>query len=286
MEIKTLESLPLSAIAETFNKSFSDYSLPISYTDEQFKNKVIAEGIDLRFSSGAFINNELVGFILNGIDTINGSKLVFNAGTGVVPQQRGKFIVGKLYDYILPVLAEQGFRYHQLEVVEGNEKAEKIYAGKGFSRTRKLTAFKGIVKSAGKNDVTVTVVPSLNWAEAESFWNVKPTWQNNTQCILRAPLMHKILKAEVDGVFAGYAVADVSSGRLKQFAVKKEYRRRGIGTALFKHAANERDEVSFINFDVSDAGSLAFFKALGLEPVVNLYEMTMQHTEVENTTFV
>lgn len=277
MEIKTLESIPLSAIAETFNKSFSDYSIPIRYTDELFKNKIVSEGIDLGHSPGAFVNDELAGFILHGLDTINGVKRVFNAGTGVVPHHRGKFIVSKLYDHIFPVLEKQGYKHHQLEVFEGNEKAEKIYVAKGFVRTRELTAFKGTVKAAARNEVTVSQVQSLDWTEAESFWNVKPTWQNYTQCIVRAPQLHKILKAEVDGAFAGYAVVETTGGRLKQFAVKEGFRRRGVGTALFQHAANEKGEASFINYDVNDTGSLEFFKAIGLVPVVTLYEMAMEY---------
>src|SRR5690606_30907384 len=122
MEIKTLESIPLSVIAETFNKSFSDYSIPISYTNENFEKKVLSEGIDLKYSPGAFIDGELVGFILHGLDEINGVLRVFNAGTGVVPYHRGKFIIGKLYDYILPVLEKQGYKHHQLEVLEENAK--------------------------------------------------------------------------------------------------------------------------------------------------------------------
>lgn len=285
MEIITLQNTPLPVIAKTFNESFADYNIPIRYSDKQFENKILSEGINLNYSPGAFINGKLAGFILNGIDIIRNVKQVFNAGTGVVPQHRGKFIVGELYDFILPVLAQLGYKYHLLEVVEGNEKAERIYAGKGFSRTRKLTAFKGIVSPAAGNNVAITEVPALDWAEAESFWNVKPTWQNNIQCILRAPQLHKIYKAEMDGVFAGYVVADINSGRLKQFAVKEDYRRRGIGTSLLKYAANEKGEVSFINFDVSDTGSLDFFKAVGLVPVVNLYEMAMQYTKTENSTF-
>jgi ribosomal protein S18 acetylase RimI-like enzyme len=277
MEIKTLEGMPLLSIAKTFNKAFSDYSIPISYTDENFENKIISEGIDLTYSPGAFVDGELVGFILHGLDKISGELKVFNAGTGVVPVHRGKRVVDKLYDYILPILAEKGYYQHQLEVLESNEKAEKIYEAKGFKRVRTVNAYKGIIIPKNYSGFNIRKVTSLNWAEAESFWNVQPTWQNYTQCILRAPHLHKIIEAEINGNFAGYAVTDITSGRLKQFAVKPEFRRRGIGSALFSSAANEKGEVSFINFDESDKGSIAFFELLGLKPLISLYEMEMQY---------
>jgi ribosomal protein S18 acetylase RimI-like enzyme len=277
MEIKTLESLPLPSIAKTFNEAFSDYNIPISYTDENFENKILSEGIDLKYSPGAFVNGELVGFILHGLDKIKGQLKVFNAGTGVVPEYRGKRILDKLYDFMSPILAEKGYYHHQLEVLESNSKAEKIYVAKGFTRTRKVTAFKGVVAPVDNRNVSIKEVTTLNWPEAESFWNMQPTWQNYTQCILRAPSLHKIFVAEVDGTFAGYAVADSTNGRLKQFAVKGEFRRRGIGKALFTHAANEKGEVSFINFDESDKQSLAFFESVGLKPIISLYEMEMQY---------
>jgi len=275
MEIRTLEGLPLSSIAETFNLAFSDYSIPLKLTTESFENKVKAENIDLRYSPGALIDGKLTGFILNGLDEVNGELKVFNAGTGVVPEHRGKRIIDSLYGYILPILAEQGYRQHQLEVIVGNDKAEKIYSRTGFKRVRKVTAFKSVVTSIPANSFSIEEVDSLDWAVAESFWNTQPTWQNNTQCLKRTLHNHRLLMATMEGEFAGYAAVDTTSGRLKQFAVKPAHRRKGIGRALFSMSANAKGEVSFTNFDESDAESMAAFKAMGFEPTVELYEMTL-----------
>lgn len=276
MEIRTLESVSLLSIAEAFNSAFSDYSIAIHYSDEDFENKVIAENIDLKYSPAAFIDGRIAGFILHGLDEIDGQLHIFNAGTGVIPQHRGKRIVEQLYNHILPMLAAKGYRHHQLEVLENNDKAEKIYTKTGFTRKRKVTSFKGNVSNI-QSGIKIEEAESMDWDKAETFWNIEPTWQNNTQCIKRTLSRHKIFTAAIDNEFAGYAIVDRVSGRLKQFAVKQEYRRRGIGKALFSYTANEKGEVSFINFDESDTESTAFFKALGLVPFIVLYEMVFVH---------
>ena len=277
MEIKTLEGIPLPSIAKVFNEAFSDYSITVQYSDTNFGYKILSEGIDLKSSPAAFIDGQLAGFILHGLDTINGQLRVFNAGTGVVPMHRGKRIVEQLYNFIFPVLAAQGYRHHQLEVLAGNSKAEKIYLKAGFTRSRKVVAYKGAVEKREYKDVRIDEVATLDWDVARTFWNVEPTWQNNIHCIQRAAGNHIIVQATVEKKFAGYAVVDKISGRIRQFAVKQEMRKKGLGRALLSCAANEKGEVSFTNYPVSDSESVSAFTALGLVPVVELYEMTFVH---------
>lgn len=275
MEIKTLQELSLSALTTAFNSGFSGYAIPFQFTEENFERKIIAENIVTEYSVGAFVNGELIAFIFHGLEDDEGQKRVFNAGTGVVPEYRGQRIVEKLYNYILPVLKHKGYSHHQLEVLDGNDKAEKIYAKMGFLRHRHVISFSGIVAPHGVTDVDIKSVSSLDWAVAKTFCDVQPTWQNSFNAILRTLNSHILVAAYYQDHFAGFAVYDSATGRLRQFGVKKEYRRKGIGRSLFAYISNAASQVSFTNYDMNDTNGITFFTSLGLEPSNELIEMRL-----------
>lgn len=273
MEIKSLKGIDISSIVEAFNKSFSDYVIKLSFNEETFQRKIDVENIKLEYSPAAFVDGEIVGFILNGLDEINGVKTVFNGGTGVVPEHRGQRIVQKLYDYILPILKEEGYRHHQLEVFAGNDKAEKSYENVGFSRVKEIAAFKGTVAEYAADGIVLKEVKEIDWDIANSFFDMEPTWQNNIACILRAIDKLKIVAAYKNDDFVGYVVFDPITKRIKQFAVKKSERNNGIGKTLFSYVNNVLGEVNFAYYDRNDTNAMAFFKKVGLQQYFESYEM-------------
>lgn len=275
INFKTLESTAIPEILEVFNSAFSDYAIPMKLEEAFFYRKLFTEGVSLAFSAGAYDGDELVGFILHGLDEFNGEKRVFNAATGVVPSHRGQRLAEQMYNYILPVLKEQGYRHHQLEVLEGNTKAEKTYFKIGFRRSRDVVGYEGIVALQTTTEVEINESEYLDWIGVQSFWDVQPAWQNQTPTVQRAMGKQKILTAYIEGALAGYLVYDTFNGRTKQFAVKHEYRRKGVGTSLLAHVTQDLGKVNFINYDDTDEGAKAFFNALGLKPTYRLLEMTL-----------
>lgn len=275
MEITTLGAISTSSMVTAFNKAFSDYAINFSYTDESFRAKIIAENIIPEYSVGAFADGELIAFILHGLDEIDGQKRVFNAGTGVVPEYRNQRIIQQLYDYILPVLKNKGYRHHQLEVLDGNDKAEKIYANAGFKRHRKVLAYSGNVVPYSAKGVELKAVASIDWDAAKSFCDTEPTWQNSFHAIQRTIDNYSILAAFKGSAFVGFAIFDKASGRLRQFGVKKEERQRGIGRALFAYVSQKSGQVSFSNYDMNDTVAASFFINLGLKPTYELIEMRL-----------
>lgn len=279
MEIRLLRGVPVPQILEVFNSAFSDYTIPMKLDLETFEWKVMVEGIDYASSAGAFKDGRLVGFILHGLDEFNGHKRVFNAATGVIPFERGQRLVDKMYSYILPVLKSKGYTHHQLEVLDGNIKAEKAYITTGFSHSRDVVGYKGAINTKLNNkDITITEVENLDWSLAQSFWDVQPAYQNHTNTVIRGMKRQKIVTALVNEFLAGYAVYDIKNNRIKQFAVNPNFRRKGVGTALFAYISYMAGEVHFINYDDNDKGAQAFFSAIGLQPAYRLHEMTLVYS--------
>lgn len=278
MELRTLAGISSQEISECFNEAFSDYAVPLHLSPQQLQNKMINDGVDLSLSAGAFENGRLTGFILNGIGNLQNIKSAYNAGTGVIPEQRGQRLTRQLYEFIIPKLEDREIRQCVLEVITTNKPAIFTYQKVGFDIVRELNCFKGTPKT-GKRITSTSIgeILSPNWEKFTSFWEWSPTWQNSKEAIERSWEKLRSITIEKDGSTVGYLIYDPSSGKVNQFAVKKEFRNQGFGTLLFSELTQRlQKEISIINIDYSDLHTLSFLKSIGLKPYINQYEMKME----------
>lgn len=270
----------LSSITEAFNEAFSDYVIPLRFTDEGMAGKIRGEGISLRHSVGAFHNSRLVGFILHAVEERNGEPVIYNAGTGVLPAFRGKGITGQLYGYSLSLLAEEGIRRHLLEVIDSNGTAKKIYEAVGFRTVRKLVAYRSTAPVG--HALPADIRPIVNLPSEAAFFSTTPSWQNSTASLLRDREGHQLAGAFDKDILVGYAAFVAATGRIKQMAVHGDYRRKGIGRTLLQHLQQQSPEgrLTVTNLDEAYEPANRFFRALGFQPILGLYEMAMQVSRV------
>jgi ribosomal protein S18 acetylase RimI-like enzyme len=83
--------------------------------------------VNYHYSFGVFDASRLVAFIIQGMDIHDGQLTAFNTGTGVLPAYRGQKLVDRLYDHAIPRLKERGIQKCQLEVIQENERAIRVY---------------------------------------------------------------------------------------------------------------------------------------------------------------
>lgn len=272
MEINTLDGVTTAEIAGTFNAAFSDYVVPLTLSEADVGSKIQLENIVLRCSAGAFSDGKLVGFILIGTDGI----VAYNAGTGVLHGCRGQNLTRRMYDFLLPRLAEKGIAQHRLEVIVENLKAIRVYEQIGFTTTRKVTCFKGKVAPARSHGAAIRPIEFSDITNPERFWDFIPTYQNASDVVLRMPQLHRTFGAFDGDLLVGYIVFATASLRIKQFGVAENYRRKGIGQQLFEHVqqADWSKDVSLINVDDA-SGSIEFLKSIGLTQTVSQLEMQL-----------
>ncbi len=72
MEIRILTNTPLRELCDCYNEAFSDYVLPFKLTDSAMAELMLVRRVRLEVSVGAFIDNQLIAFILMGTDVIDG----------------------------------------------------------------------------------------------------------------------------------------------------------------------------------------------------------------------
>ena len=277
MEFKTLANNSVEELLSVFNLSFSDYIVPFHLTKEVLITKISSEKIDFNISAGAFEDDQLVGFILQAEKEEAGQKIIYNGGTGVIPESRGKGLVRKMYDFIIPLLKERNADILLLEVIEGNQAAIRAYENLGFTIVRKLNCFNGNINSEkGNTTVTIKELTAFQWDKFVSFWDIEPSWQGSV-FILEDMLKDCVmLGAFRDEILVGYIIYNPASRKIYQIAVDKNYRNQGIGTRLFDgiKEINNGQTIAFNNVHDTSENTYTFLeKTIGLNNWLSQFEM-------------
>jgi ribosomal protein S18 acetylase RimI-like enzyme len=283
MEYKVLESESWETIHDSFDKAFSDYTVEMHVPFEKFQMIMLRNGVDLRYSMGLYDGEKLVGFIVNGTGVWNGLHTVYDSGTGILREYRGKKYSTALFSRLKDLLSETDFSQYLLEVIQTNIPAYNLYIHEGFTMTRELQCFKAEkegmcldVKSTC--NVQFKTLSVMDWDVVTTFWNASPSWQNSVQAIDRVSSHFEKVAVYADDTLVGYGVFGRESGELVHIAVRKDYRRKGIGTALVKEisARTQSEGLRIVNVDHDDRETTDFLRNRGFENDVNQYEMVLQ----------
>ncbi|MFT3681490.1 MAG: GNAT family N-acetyltransferase [Ferruginibacter sp.] len=275
MIFKTLKDIPVNVLLESFNLSFSDYLVPFHLSKEQLENKMASENIRPEFSSGAFDNEKLIGFILHGYDVVNNIKTVYNGGTGVIPSQRGHKLTSKLYQFIIPLLQREDIKKVQLEVIKENTAALKVYENTGFHVERNLNCYRGKIEIKSRpTGFEIKPLTVYDWEELQNFWDWQPAWQNSATAVSNLKETNTAAGAYKNNQLVGYIIYNPVTKRIQHFAVQKDHRNKGIGRQLFEYIAlQNNNELTLINIDGNAKDTNDFLAAIGLKTFITQYEM-------------
>lgn len=277
LQLSTLENVNLPELVEVFNAAFADYFVKIRFTEQSLTEKITAENIFLEKSVGVFADGKLAGFILIGIDDFDGNKTAYNSGTGVRPEFRGNNLSAQMYDFILPQLESEGIYSHLLEVIVQNHPAIRVYEKAGFRKTRVLGCFKGSINSPEINkNIEINILDEIDRELFSQFGDTLPSWQNSIPAIERTLNLHRTAGAFDGENLVGYIVY-TESGRIKQLAVKKDFRHQGIARTLFAFVkSNLNDpEILITNIDEDSPGIISFLEKIGLNLFLEQFEMRL-----------
>ena len=273
MQITTLESTSLKELTDCFNLAFSDYVVPMQFSEEEIEEHNIQRGVDLNVSVGDFEDGKLVGLVFTGI---NGTKS-YNGGTGVIPAMRGKSITRKLYEYLLPLLKERHIESNVLEVITENKPAIRVYQAIGYEIVRELNCYRGTLEiNESINNYEIRPLEDYAWEVLTSFWDWKPSWQHSVNAMDNTTHGNIVLGVFEGRLLVGYLIYNIPTKKVLQFAVNRKFRRKGIGLMLFKYIMeNYTTDIRIINVDDSDAGTNSFLGSIGLTCFLRQHEMLL-----------
>lgn len=272
-----LREVAPNQLCQVFNEAFSDYVIPMQMTVTLLQQKMTGESIQLDYSAGAFQGDSLCGFILHGRDESN-PEVLYNGATGVVPTARGRHLIQELYEHFIPAYQKNGVKEILLEVIATNQKAIKAYENAGFQRQRNFLCFKGEIplKKSTANRVLVQKSNLPEAAVISSFSDQVPSWSNSVASVKREKQLTTTWVALHENEIAGYISVFLASRRIRQIGVRKDLRRKGIGTALMQQAAEVLgNPFTLINVDAQNKGLIAFLEKLGMTEILTQYEMKL-----------
>jgi len=270
MVIRPLIASDFDALFAAFTEAFSDYIVPLQPAREHLLDMFTRRGWVPEASVGAFDDDRMVAFTVNGVEDTRG----YDTGTGVVPTHRRLGLARDLMRASYPLLRARGCTEYVLEVLDGNARAQALYRAEGFRETRGLQCWRyespGLLVSESHRDIDQVFAMRPGDDETRRLsWDVLPSWQNTPASVARSNDAHVTL-----GNDDGYVIVFPSNGDVAQLAVRREARRRGIGTALLRKAAEVAGKpLRIMNVDERDGGIAAFLERAGAVRFVRQLEM-------------
>src|SRR4051812_32013581 len=88
LEIKRLTECTYDQALTAWNTGFEGYFVNLNMTHEMFLKRFPMEDLKPSLSVAAFYDGEPAGLIVNGIRTVNGTKIAWNGGTAVATKFR------------------------------------------------------------------------------------------------------------------------------------------------------------------------------------------------------
>ena len=256
-----------------FLAAFSDYEVDMQMSREQFRQRIVRDGVRMEMSAGAFdANQQMIAFCINGVGTWQGTATAYDAGTGVVREYRGRGVGKELFGFLTPRLKDKGIKQYLLEVLTTNTPAASLYRKLGFMDTRRLAVFRPFTQIGNLSDASVRQIQQPDWNLYRSFWDGYPSWQNSIDAVERIAADRMIAAAYLNDECVGYGIVFTPSANLMQLAVSPRHRRKGIGSAILA-ALEPPERLKINNIDEQLTNALEFYKANGYKQVLGQYEM-------------
>ncbi|WP_391116719.1 GNAT family N-acetyltransferase [Psychrobacillus sp. L3] len=129
---KTMEQLTFKEAHELFIRGFEGYFIPMKMSLDAFVARIGNEGISPELSIIMFDGETPIGFVLQGLREVDGQKIAWNGGTGIISAYRGKQYGTILMEKALNILKKHYVSVATLEAISINEPAIKLYEKVGY----------------------------------------------------------------------------------------------------------------------------------------------------------
>ena len=261
---RALDNISLEQLAECFNLAFSDYEQPICFTTKSLQYYLTASAVDLSLSFGAFCQEQMVGFILNSGGVYHDEPVVFDAGTGVIPEHRGKKVFSSLFEYTSGQLQNRGIAKYYLEVLQANEHAVTIYRKKGFSALRSYS----VLTASGPRADWNKEIPVAAYPDFEAFptaFSVEPSFEHTSHTISQNPQLYEVLYLK-DRAYCIYAKRN---GEIIQLHYQDLEDLKDVMSALICRYPSAMAK----NIDYSYPDVIRMLQEIGFVEITKQYEM-------------
>lgn len=198
--VRAASSFSFEALAEIYNQTRVDYIVPMPMNAKRMREYVTQYDIDLDVSVVGY-DQAGEAFGLNMVAFRD--QRAWITRLGVIPERRlrksGQFLMDKL----LERARERGVKAVQLEVIEGNEPAYRLFLKCGFVETRRLMIIRRppgkLEEIPVRSEDTVTILTQEDIAAHLADRCDQPAWLEETVSLLNTASLKGLYIACPDG---------------------------------------------------------------------------------------
>lgn len=259
-EIIQLNDRTLKELTDVVNHSSDDYAVKIKLTEKQLKDKLESVNTNLTYSFGALYEGRLVGFIINATD----GNLAYNVMTGVLPKHRGKGVYSQMFDATLTFFSLYGIDTYQLEVLQTNEEAIRLYTRMGFEKTASYVCFQGSA-SKPSHDESIHFHQGSLIDQLNHLWHTEPSFSNKHF----NEFEHKTYTLETDNIDAFITLSTGGGVRHFGYTAISDFER------LISHVSTHHDMLIINNVDARNIEIIECLMQLGFDLYIKQFQMEL-----------
>lgn len=185
---KTMDQITFKDAHELFTNGFEGYYIPMKMSLDAFVARFGNDNLSPAFSITMIDENIPIGFVLQGVREVDGQKIAWNGGTGIIPTYRGKKLGSVLIENALHILKEQNVGIATLEALSINQPAIKLYEKVGYKIIDTLHFLEAdgelVFDENVANEFSLKRIPALQAVNAGIFPTIVP-WQVDPNTIPR-----------------------------------------------------------------------------------------------------
>ncbi len=282
MELVRYSPEHLSALHKAFIEAFSTPSLKVQLSIGNFKVR-IENKLNLvpDYSYLLLQHNQVIGFLLQTINSYEKKNTLYNGGIGIIPSRRRKGYAGGLLEKGLEEAAiKENLSRSMLEVVDDNRPGNQLYESFGFQYRRTLKCFKlnSCPENSSKHERWILKeFPLSKLNLVNHLPSYVPAFIDSFEQLLKNSEYERFLCLENKGEIMGYIIFQPKTGRISQLVVNRNYRGKGIGRHLVAEAwtRSEPNYLTLMNIPETETETLEALEKIGFENQIDQYEMEL-----------
>ena len=276
LAFRTLTETPLELIPAAFIDAFSEYEVPMELPLDRLQAMMNTRSYAAELSLGCFDDDRLVGFVLVGARRDGAGMLrTYDVATGVIRAYQKQKIGSQLLTQLMPMLTQAGAASFQLEVLEHNLAAQKLYTAHGFTQTRQFHCYRTAIipRMDAGTGVVWRADPTVLAAVVESTYaSFAPSWQYALASYHRMAATCHVVSAHDGPTMMAYGIIDGAS--IMQIGILPAYRTPQVFAAVLARLAHASAQTHLRMINVEAASWIdQQVQAMGWEHMISQYEM-------------
>ena len=271
-QYRTLENTSYEQLAECFCLAFSDYAFPMKLSPQQLRGVLEQSGVDLTLSYGAFTEDRLVGFFFNSSSLYNGQKAVFDVGTAVIPEHRGKGVFHQMFQVMERQLIRNQVEAYYLEVLQQNKRAIQLYQKHGFAVEREYV----VLNSGDRPEEEVPFqgeereFSQFDFSAVSDCVTVKPCFEHSIGVLQKNSHLYSVRYTREEERISSFCVYAKANGAILQLG----YEDLSALKRILQSLISTFPSVGVKNIDTSYPQVLELFHSLHFKEMTRQFEMS------------